>query len=1125
MYKIKSSLISAEKSYVTGKPIEKPVKEMLAMYDRGEDLTNSPFIQAGQWKHHVYCHSKGNSIESAYERQNQIIELYESIKRNGYNGSRLCVWWDNEGFIHLGDGFHRISILHYLDLDVEVNCETDWTDLYDGQHHRDFPLVDVLLKEAPQGKWTYQPVNDPRLEGWKVDRYDAPQRLEYILSKIKGKKVLDVGCSEGYYARELAKRGYEVTAIDRSSGLISAARYLTILEGLEVDYHTVKDWSEFNGTYDTILFLAVIHNDMKVIGIDKGLEKLKLLKDRANVVFMEVPNNHNERGWGKNGYPDYNFHLPESVKAIEANMGMNLTDKFNGRRVIYTLEKDWWDIKTWLAGRRNHCKPIFDTITTKPCRNIMEIGVNKGLTAFVAIKNSIVPENEINYYGFDLFEDINDSDREREGLTCSSANPSSMQKVKDFLETTKAQIHLYKGNTNEILKDIIPTLPKMDLIHIDGGHSIDTMRNDWNCASQLMHKDTIVYVDGCNDELKSFGSYFLLNELPIEYQAEVMPEVDYYYPNEIGRGKNQLLKIQKYDIRDARWPLFETLKTNKCKKIMEIGTHNGKNAVDMIKASNATHYYGFDLFEDRTESQTAEEYSPVEIPTVKGVEEFIRANTTAEVTLVKGNTRETLPDSTLPKMDLIYIDGGHSIETTRSDWLNAQRFIHDKTIVYFDDYNDEMPFIGSYFITKELTPDYKFEVLPQTNYYKRPYGRLKCQLLRVTKPGKRHTRKTDRFRFHLLGLPHSKTVKDWGPCAFTQLVYRFSQMMTDMGHEVIHYGTEGSDLTCTEHVNVLTEEVQKQAYGDWSPYKQLWIHNGKDLAYTTFRKNAIEEINKRKEPGDMLLVTNGHWLKEVWDKTGVMAVEPFVGYLGCCTKKRVFPSYAWMHHIYGLQSRQNMSENFVTGNWYDAVIPHFFDPSDHTFEDKKEDYFVYFGRLIQRKGIHIAVDITKRIGAKLIVAGQPLWPDKLEESLKHVGCLQPHVEYRGVLTMPEIDKLVSKARGSFLPSLYMEPFGLVVIESLLSGTPVITTDWGSFPEIVPQGRVGYRCRTADDFIWACNNIDKIDLKECRDYAVSNFSMKRIGESYQEYFTKVHDLFGKGWYAQHERDNLDWLRRG
>ena len=69
--------------------------------------------------------------------------------------------------------------------------------------------------------------------------------------------------------------------------------------------------------------------------------------------------------------------------------------------------------------------------------------------------------------------------------------------------------------------------------------------------------------------------------------------------------------------------------------------------------------------------------------------------------------------------------------------------------------------------------------------------------------------------------------------------------------------------------------------------------------------------------------------------------------------------------------------------------------------------------------------------------------------------------------------------------------------------------------------------TADDFIWACNHIDQIDSKHCRDYATANFSMEVIGRMYEEYFVKVQDVFLSrgGWYAEHpERVNLDWLKR-
>lgn len=363
-----------------------------------------------------------------------------------------------------------------------------------------------------------------------------------------------------------------------------------------------------------------------------------------------------------------------------------------------------------------------------------------------------------------------------------------------------------------------------------------------------------------------------------------------------------------------------------------------------------------------------------------------------------------------------------------------------------------------------------------------------------------------KYRFHALGVPHTKTTEEFVACAYTQKVLKFCKMMTERGHHVIHYGAEGSDPICSENVNVLSEETWNKVYGDHPYRSKLFNYDTSDDAYQEFYRNAIVEIHKRKQKHDFVLPFWGSGTRPICDAhNDLIVVEPGIGYShGSWARWKIFESYALYHAYKGID---NVS--FCNMDWYEVVIPNYFDLKD--FEvgpEERDNYMLFVGRVYDGKGVNIAIQVTKELGVKLKVAGQldPSyenyeWPD--------------HVEFVGYVGVEERKNLMSNAMGSYLSSMYIEPFGGVQVENLLCGTPTITTDWGAFTENNIHGVTGYRCRTFNDFLEATKKVmnKEISYEDCRKQG-EKFSLENIAPMYEKYFGDVMNVYkAEGWYEK------------
>lgn len=220
-------------------------------------------------------------------------------------------------------------------------------------------------------------------------------------------------------------------------------------------------------------------------------------------------------------------------------------------------------------------------------------------------------------------------------------------------------------------------------------------------------------------------------------------------------------------------------------------------------------------------------------------------------------------------------------------------------------------------------------------------------------------------------------------------------------------------------------------------------------------------------------------------------LDPFTLYFMKEYKKR-----APQIHYVGISKNQIKSAPSL----FDEVIYNGVDLTRFKFNEKPQNMLITAGRISDNKGVSEAIEVAKKTNYKLVFAGRHYEDDYWNKVIKpKIG---GKIKYAGVLPYQKMPSFYKQAKAFLFPIKWEEPFGLVMIEAMATGTPVIAFRRGSVPEIVKDGKTGFIVDTVDEMVEAVGKIDQISRRVCREHVEKKFSIEAMVDNYEKLFYKI-----------------------
>jgi glycosyltransferase involved in cell wall biosynthesis len=313
-----------------------------------------------------------------------------------------------------------------------------------------------------------------------------------------------------------------------------------------------------------------------------------------------------------------------------------------------------------------------------------------------------------------------------------------------------------------------------------------------------------------------------------------------------------------------------------------------------------------------------------------------------------------------------------------------------------------------------------------------------------------------------------------------------AQGLTARGHDVTLYGA-GTEHTSATFVPTFPEPADGLGTGDGV------------IVEAVHGLRAVEQL-ERLEDLDVIhdhSVLGPTYARRHGKPTVVTAHGPVDGIVGEMFRR--FPENVRPVAISGSQRSGAPDVPWV------ATIHHGLDVDSIPFRDEKEDFLLFLGRIDPTKGPDVAIDVARRAGVKLVMAAKCSDPQEREFFERAIRPrLGPDVEWFGEADEPTKGELLSKAKALLFPISWEEPFGLVMIEAMAAGTPVLALRRGSVPEVVVDGMTGAVVDRPDELVDEIGRVDRFDPSACREHARRRFSRDAMIDAYETLFRDLAD---------------------